>query len=567
MVIPCLADVGQRDLGKHPIAKVEAMIAILGGGEDELGLGHVTGVQVQRPRFGVIGLIRVLLLPLVGLVFPIGQTGRVDKSGQSYQSLLQPRPHRWRVIATSLERYLVGNDHRFAPSSGQLFDRPTAGRIVPRDDATEPDHRLDETNRCHVKNLACVGPLIDRGDTMKTGGGREAYWTAPMAGRHEPTLRSPYTIDTPMMHPWISQRADSFDSSGIRKVFDLAAKLTDPINLSIGQPDFDVPAEVKSAAIEAIESGKNAYSPTQGIGPLREAMKKEIQSQYPDHGDRDLFISSGTSGGLMLSMLAMVNPGDEVIYLDPYFVMYPALVQMCGGVPVPIDSYPDFRLDPEKIAAAISPRTKMILLNSPANPTGVTAGREALKAVAQLAAEKNVALVSDEIYSRFFYDGDFVSPAQFNDQTIVIDGFSKSHAMTGWRVGYVHGPSEITTAMLKLQQYSFVCAPQPAQWGALRALEVSLDGHIEDYRRKRDLIYDGLRDCYEITKPGGAFYIYPKSPTASGEKFVEEAISRGLLIIPGNIFSHRDSHFRISFAAPDETLHRGIELLRELAKR
>ncbi len=369
------------------------------------------------------------------------------------------------------------------------------------------------------------------------------------------------------MHPWISERAGAFDSSGIRRVFDLAAKLTDPINLSIGQPDFDVPAEVKQAAIEAIESGKNAYSPTQGIAPLREALRAEIDAKYPQHSDRELFISSGTSGGLVLAMLSMINPGDEVIYLDPYFVMYPALVKMCGGIPVPVDSYPDFQLDADKIAAAITPRTKMILLNSPANPTGVTASESGLKAVAELAADKNIALVSDEIYSRFFYDGQFVSPASFNDQTIVIDGFSKSHAMTGWRVGYVHGPSEVMSTMLKLQQYSFVCAPQPAQWGAVRAMEVSLDGHIADYHRKRDLIYDGLADHYETIKPGGAFYIFPKAPIASGAEFVEKAIARGLLIIPGNIFHARDSHFRISFAAPDETLHRGMEVLRELAKR
>ncbi len=259
------------------------------------------------------------------------------------------------------------------------------------------------------------------------------------------------------MHPWIAERTSSFDSSGIRKVFDLAAKMKDPINLSIGQPDFDVPREVQDAAIDAIRSGKNAYAPTQGIAPLREALKAEITTKYP-HNDRDLFVCSGTSGGLVLTMMAMVDPGDEVIFLDPYFVMYPALIRLFGGVPVAVNSYPDFRLDPEKIAAAITPRTKMILLNSPANPTGVTAAESELKAVAELAAEKNVALVSDEIYSRFFYDGQFVSPASFNDQAIVIDGFSKSHAMTGWRVGFVHGPSEIINTMLKLQQYSFVCA-------------------------------------------------------------------------------------------------------------
>jgi aspartate/methionine/tyrosine aminotransferase len=366
------------------------------------------------------------------------------------------------------------------------------------------------------------------------------------------------------MHPWIADRTETFDSSGIRRVFDLASKMTDPINLSIGQPDFEVPQDIQDAAVDAIRGGKNAYSPTQGIAPLLESLRAELAAKYP-HQNRDVFVCSGTSGGLVLAMMGMVDPGDEVIFLDPYFVMYPALLTLFGGVPVPINSYPDFRLDPDKIAAAITPNTKMILLNSPANPTGATAGQEELEAVAQLAAQRNIALVSDEIYSRFFYDGPFVSPASFNDQTIVIDGFSKSHAMTGWRVGFVHGPREIISTMLKLQQYSFVCAPQPAQWGALRAMDVNLDQHISDYRRKRDLIYDGLSDCYEMTKPGGAFYLFPKAPVESGAEFVEEAIRRGLLIIPGNIFSSQDTHFRISFAASDETLKRGIDVLREMS--
>ncbi|MCA9138020.1 MAG: pyridoxal phosphate-dependent aminotransferase [Planctomycetales bacterium] len=368
-----------------------------------------------------------------------------------------------------------------------------------------------------------------------------------------------------MMHPWIADRTTTFDASGIRKVFDLAAKLSNPINLSIGQPDFDVPESIQDAAIDAIRSGKNAYSPTQGIAPLRAALQKQIDETY-SHADRDVFVSSGTSGGLMLSMMSMSNPGDEVIYLDPFFVMYPALLKMCGGVPVAVDSYPDFQLDPDKIAAAVTPKTKMILLNSPANPTGVTATVEQLEAVARLAAEKNIALISDEIYSRFHYDEAFVSPAKFNPDTIVIDGFSKSHAMTGWRVGFVHGPREIISTMLKVQQYSFVCSPQPSQWGALKAMEVNLQGHIDDYRHKRDLICEGLADRFEFSRPGGAFYLFPKAPgDGGGEAFVHKAIERGLLIIPGNIFSRRDSHFRISFAAPDETIRKGIAMLNELA--
>lgn len=367
------------------------------------------------------------------------------------------------------------------------------------------------------------------------------------------------------MHPWIADRTSTFDASGIRKVFDLAAKLKDPINLSIGQPDFDVPDEIKEAAIEAIRNGRNAYSPTQGIGPLREAVLREVQAKFPGQ-DRDVFISSGTSGGLVLSMLSMINPGDEVIFLDPYFVMYPALVKLCGGVPVIVDSYPDFRLDPDKISAAITSKTKMILVNSPANPTGVTAAEADLKAVAKIAAEHNVALLSDEIYSRFFYDGEFYSPASDNPEAIVIDGFSKSHAMTGWRVGFVHGPPAVISTMLKIQQYSFVCAPQPAQWGALRAMEVSMQANVDEYRQKRDYLVERLTPHYELTSPGGAFYLFPKAPgDQGGTAFVERAISRGLLIIPGKIFSGRDSHFRISFAASDETLRRGADLLIELA--
>lgn len=366
------------------------------------------------------------------------------------------------------------------------------------------------------------------------------------------------------MHPWIADRTTTFDSSGIRKVFDLAANLTDPINLSIGQPDFDVPSEIQDAAVKAIRDGKNAYSPTQGIAPLRDALRSEIDNEY-SHADRDVFVCSGTSGGLMLAMMSMINPGDEVIFLDPYFVMYPALLKMCGGVAVTIDSYPDFRLNPDKIADAITDRTKMILLNSPANPTGVTASREAIEAVAELAAKHDIALVSDEIYRRFHFDDPFVSPAEFNDQTIVIDGFSKSHAMTGWRVGFVHGPAEIMATMLKIQQYSFVCSPQPSQWGALKAMSVDLQPHIDQYKNKRDFIAGALADRFEFTTPGGAFYLFAKAPgNEGGEAFVKKAIERGLLIIPGNIFSVKDTHFRLSFAASDETLQKGAEMLNQL---
>jgi aspartate/methionine/tyrosine aminotransferase len=364
---------------------------------------------------------------------------------------------------------------------------------------------------------------------------------------------------------WISDRSQLFDSSGIRKVFELAAKLKNPVNLSIGQPDFDVPDNVKAACIDAIQKGKNAYSLTQGIAPLRERLQNDIQKRF-QHDDRQVFITSGTSGGLVLAMLAMVNPGDEVIVFDPYFVMYTSLVKMVGGIPVLIDTYPDFRIDISKVEAAITPRTKMILFNSPSNPTGVTPTAAETKALAELARDRGIALISDEIYSQFVYDGELNTPADYNPQTIVIDGFSKSHAMTGWRVGWLHGPKAVVETMIKIQQYSFVCAPQPAQWAGLAALDIDMAGYRADYRRKRDMLLEGLSGYYEFTKPGGAFYLFPKAPKdLTGSAFVAQAIENSLLIIPGNVFSHRDTHFRISYAAPDATIQRGIEILRKLA--
>ncbi|MCA9645213.1 MAG: aminotransferase class I/II-fold pyridoxal phosphate-dependent enzyme, partial [Myxococcales bacterium] len=286
------------------------------------------------------------------------------------------------------------------------------------------------------------------------------------------------------------------------------------------------------------------------------------------HDDRKLLVTSGTSGALVLAMLALVDPGDEVICFDPYFVMYPALCGMVGGKAVMVDTYPDFRIDPDKVAAAITPRTKLILLNSPANPTGVVATREEVQALAELAARRNIALLSDEIYSRFTFDGSLTSPAEFNEHTLVIDGFSKSHALTGWRLGWAHGPAAIIEKMTMLQQYTFVCAPQPFQWAALEAMNAPTEQHRCAYAKKRDRIVAGLQKAgYEVAPPGGAFYVFPKAPKqyAGGTEFVSRAIERELLIIPGAIFSSRDSHFRISYAACDETIERGLAVLAELA--
>ena len=376
-----------------------------------------------------------------------------------------------------------------------------------------------------------------------------------------------------MPEHWLAKRTQCFDASGIRKVFDLGAKMTAslaaggtaPINLSIGQPDFDVPEEVRQAAVEAIGSSRNGYALTQGIPVLREKLQARIDEQY-GHNDRQVFVTSGTSGGLMLAMLVLLDPGDEVILFDPYFVMYDALAGIAGGKPVYIDTYPDFHIDLDRVADAITPRTKIIVCNSPANPTGTVAGREEVRGLAELAAERNVLLLSDEIYREFCYDEPFCSPAEFNPQTLVVDGFSKSHGMPGWRLGFAHGPAAVIREMTKLQQYSFVCAPHPFQWAGAVAMDVDVRRHVEAYRRKRDMIVEGLADDYELVFPGGAFYAFPRLPWGTGMEFAARAIDHNLLIIPGNIFSRRDTHFRISYAADDSVIQRGIEVLRMLAR-
>lgn len=364
---------------------------------------------------------------------------------------------------------------------------------------------------------------------------------------------------------WIADRMASIEASGIRKIFELARSIPDPVNLSIGQPDFDVPEPVKAAAHQAIDSGKNAYTLTQGIPELRAMLLADVQRQYPDHHDRALFVTSGTSGGLLLALCCTVNPGDEVIVFDPYFVMYPHLVTLAGGTTVFLDTYPDFALDLDRVRRAITPRTKAILFNSPANPTGRVATEHEVRGLAELAAESNVLLISDEIYRLFCFDGPYHSPATYNENVLVIDGFSKSHGMTGWRLGFAHGPRPLIEEMIKLQQFSFVCAPSLVQYAGLAAWPLDMSGFVDAYRRKRDLLYRGLQGYYELPYPGGAFYAFPKAPGGSGQAFVEEAIRRGLLIIPGGVFSKRDTHFRISYAADDRVIERGIEILRQMA--
>ncbi len=366
---------------------------------------------------------------------------------------------------------------------------------------------------------------------------------------------------------FVSDRANEVDASGIRKVFDLAAKMRDPINFSIGQPDFDVPAAAKASAIAAIEQGENRYTQTQGIAPLRQRLRKDLSQEFGrDVGE--VLITSGVSGGLFLAILAVINPGDEAIFLDPYFVMYKHLLTLAGGAAVPVDSYPDFRFHAERVRAAITPRTRMLILNSPSNPTGVVMSGQEIADAVELAREHDLLLLSDEIYEPFMYERGVagISPMKLYDRTILLRGFSKSHAMTGWRLGYAAGPEPIISQMTKLQQYTFVCAPSPFQQAALTALDLPMHEAVNAYRRKRDLVFDRLSRRFQVIRPEGAFYIFPKAPgRISASDFCTKAIENNVLIIPGNVFSQVDSHFRISYATTDEKLAEGCDILCKLA--
>ena len=369
----------------------------------------------------------------------------------------------------------------------------------------------------------------------------------------------------------ISERVRRVDASGIRKVFELAAKIENPVNLSIGQPDFDVPEVAKEAAIRSIKEGFNRYTLTQGIPELRDKISEYLENtRKKRYGENEILVSSGVSGGLFLALMSIINPGDEIIFFDPYFVMYKHLVNLLDGKPVIIDTYPDFRISKEKLEAAVTPRTKAILLNSPTNPTGVVADSEDIAAVLAVAKKHNLLLISDEIYDGFVYDGMFQSPASDYDNCLVLGGFSKSYAMTGWRLGYAAGPAELIAEMTKIQQYTFVCAPAPFQYAAITALDVDMNETREIYRQKRDIVYDGLKDNFNVVKPGGAFYIFPglkNTDEGDASAFVEEAIQKSALIIPGNVFSEKNTNFRISFAADNEVLKQGIDILNKTAKR
>lgn len=386
----------------------------------------------------------------------------------------------------------------------------------------------------------------------------------------------------------ISARALSIDASGIRRVFELGARLKDPNNLSIGQPDFPVPGEIKDAAIRAIREDRNGYTVTTGIPELRDRIAADLRDDLGwDVADpaspASMLVTSGTSGALLLVFMSLLNPGDEAIIPDPYFVMYPHIATMCGGVAVKCDTYPDFRLTAARVEPLITPRTKVVLACSPGNPTGVVMSRQEHADLLELCRSRGVLLISDEIYDLFCFEESRTdrdrkgrtrcpSPARLpgaDESVLVVRGFGKTYGVTGWRMGYVAGPRAIVEQIAKLQQYTFVCAPSIAQWGCVAAYDADMSGVIRDYQARRDLVVSRLSEVTEVPTPGGAFYAFFKVPERLGltaSQFVERCIERSTLVIPGSAFSTRDTHVRLSFATSRTQLERGLDVLVDLMR-
>ncbi|MFA5795096.1 MAG: aminotransferase class I/II-fold pyridoxal phosphate-dependent enzyme [Candidatus Brocadiia bacterium] len=363
----------------------------------------------------------------------------------------------------------------------------------------------------------------------------------------------------------ISKRALKIEASEIRKAFDLARSLKDPIDLSIGQPNFEVPQPIQEAAIAAIKSGFNRYTTTQGIPELRDKLIKQFEQRF-NFKPPALMVTSAVAGAITLALMVLLDENDEVIVTDPYFPSYKHIVHIAGGICKFANTYPDFRLKKEAFEKLITPRTKIIIISSPCNPTGVAYTKSEILMLVDLAKKHDLIIISDEIYNSFLYDTDSLeSPIKYYDKTILMDGFSKKYGVPGWRLGYAVGPQEIIERMTILQQWSFVCAPAPFQKAAVVALDCDMSAQINEFKRRRDLGYSMLKDKFELVKPDGAFYFFPKAPDGNAGAFIKKAVDNNVLIVPGCAFSEQNTHFRISYAVHEKKLIKGLEILNKLA--
>ena len=362
----------------------------------------------------------------------------------------------------------------------------------------------------------------------------------------------------------LSEKVKSIKFSGIRKFFDIAASMDNIISLSVGEPDFKTPFTIRKAAIRTLEKGKTAYTANAGMAELRQEiagyLKDRINVEYdPAH---EIIVTVGGSEAIDVSFRAILNDGDEVLIPEPSFVCYAPLVTMAGGVPVTIETKAEnlFKLTPEQLLEKITPKTKALVLPYPNNPTGAVMRRNELEAIADVLRERSIMVISDEIYSELTFGGErHVSISEIDgmkERTIVINGFSKAFAMTGWRLGYAAGPAPIMLQMLKLHQYGIMCSPTVSQYAAITALREcrsDVEYMVSEYDMRRRLIVDGFNrmglPCFE---PEGAFYVFPciKSTGLTSQEFCQRLIyEKQVAVVPGDAFGDCGEGFiRVSYA-------------------
>jgi len=372
---------------------------------------------------------------------------------------------------------------------------------------------------------------------------------------------------------YLSQRVSDLKPSGIRKFFDIAATMDDVISLGIGEPDFTTPQSILEAGIQSLRDGDTHYTSNAGILELRQAVSEHLQNFYNVRYDpvEEVLITVGVSEGLYLACNALLNPGDEVIIPTPCFVAYQAEVELAGGVAIEIPSRMenDFALDPQEIAEAITPRTKAILIGYPNNPTGSVAPKETLLELAKLAEEHDLIVISDEVYDRLVYDVEhvcFSSLPGIQERTVLLGGFSKDYAMTGWRIGYATAPKHIMSGLARIHQYTIMCASTTAQIAAHEALlhgEDYVASMQTEYDRRRKLIVNGLNKIGLPTfEPKGAFYAFPKVDVTGldCETFAEKLlISEKVAVVPGNAFgAGGDGFARCCYATAYEKIEEAL---------
>lgn len=386
---------------------------------------------------------------------------------------------------------------------------------------------------------------------------------------------------------YLSDTGKIIKPSQIRKFFDIVSEMKGAISLGVGEPDFLTPWDVRSAAISSIKSGLTQYTSNSGLPKLRENIARYLKVRYAlDYDWRDeVIVTIGASEAIDIALRAIINPGDEVLIPDPSYVSYAPCVTLCHGIPVPLPCCCDngFQVTPESLLAVITPKTKAIIMPYPNNPTGGIMDRQAIEKIIGIVKEKDLIVISDEIYSELTYgDERHVSIAGFDEmreRTIVINGFSKAFAMTGWRVGYVAAPRELTAVMLKIHQYIIMCAPTASQHAALRALESGFDDNFagvaemhDQYDMRRRYCVKTLNDmgleCYE---PRGAFYVFPcvASLGLDGSEFANALLKEEkIAVVPGNAFGESGKNFvRISYAYSIKNLMVAMERIQRFVDK